>query len=127
MRWLFKAWAADAMLSGFYHVYERLSVDELPYFVNGGELVIAFALGSFLPVKMTRLEPTDSRPSTRPSPVRHSTAPTSTRNPAGLSPNLVPSRSGTTQPPAGPSDATIPVAKTHWVSNPLSLHRAWAR
>jgi len=22
-------------LSGFYHVYERLRVDELPYFVNG--------------------------------------------------------------------------------------------
>ncbi|MFH0342232.1 MAG: hypothetical protein ACHBNF_08900 [Chromatiales bacterium] len=30
-----KAWGADAVLSGFYHVYERLSVDELPYFVNG--------------------------------------------------------------------------------------------
>jgi len=35
MRWPFKAWGADAVLSGFYHVYERLSVDDIPYFVNG--------------------------------------------------------------------------------------------
>ena len=28
-------WGANAVLSGFYHVYERLRVDELPYFVNG--------------------------------------------------------------------------------------------
>lgn len=35
MRWPFKAWGADAVLSAFYHVYERLQVDSLPYFVNG--------------------------------------------------------------------------------------------
>jgi hypothetical protein len=35
MRWPFKRWGADAVLAGFYHVYERLLVDELPYFVNG--------------------------------------------------------------------------------------------
>jgi len=35
MRWPFKAWGADAVLSGFYHVYERLLVEDLPYFVNG--------------------------------------------------------------------------------------------
>ena len=35
MRWPFKQWGADAVLSGFFHVYERLSVDGLPYFVNG--------------------------------------------------------------------------------------------
>jgi tartrate-resistant acid phosphatase type 5 len=35
MRWPFKAWGADAVLSGFYHVYERLSVEGIPYFVNG--------------------------------------------------------------------------------------------
>ena len=35
MRWPFKAWGADAVLSGFYHVYERLVVDSLPYFVDG--------------------------------------------------------------------------------------------
>ncbi|MEO8451551.1 MAG: alkaline phosphatase [Gemmatimonadota bacterium] len=35
MRWPFKAWGADAVLSGFYHVYERLMVDSLPYFIDG--------------------------------------------------------------------------------------------
>jgi tartrate-resistant acid phosphatase type 5 len=35
MRWPFKAWGADAVLSGYYHVYERLSVEGIPYFVNG--------------------------------------------------------------------------------------------
>ena len=35
MRWPFKTWGADAVLSGYYHVYERLLVDDLPYFVNG--------------------------------------------------------------------------------------------
>ncbi|MGH8584284.1 MAG: metallophosphoesterase family protein [Gammaproteobacteria bacterium] len=35
MRWPFKDWGADAVLSGYYHVYERLLVDGLPYFVNG--------------------------------------------------------------------------------------------
>jgi hypothetical protein len=35
MRWPFKSWGAHAILSGFYHVYERLSVDGIPYFVNG--------------------------------------------------------------------------------------------
>lgn len=35
MRWPFKAWGADAVLSGFYHVYERLEVGALPYIVNG--------------------------------------------------------------------------------------------
>jgi tartrate-resistant acid phosphatase type 5 len=35
MRWPFKAWGADAVLSGYYHVYERLSVDGIPYLVNG--------------------------------------------------------------------------------------------
>jgi len=35
MRWPFKAWGADAVLSGFFHIYERLIIDGLPYFVNG--------------------------------------------------------------------------------------------
>jgi len=35
MRWPFKAWGADAVISGFYHVYERLVVDSLVYFVDG--------------------------------------------------------------------------------------------
>jgi len=46
MRWPFKAWGADAVLSGFYHVYERLLVDGLPYFVNGlgGSSISRFGL-----------------------------------------------------------------------------------
>jgi tartrate-resistant acid phosphatase type 5 len=35
MRWPFREWGADAVLSGYYHVYERLLVDGIPYFVNG--------------------------------------------------------------------------------------------
>ena len=35
MRWPFKAWGADAVLSGYYHIYERLLVDGLPYFIDG--------------------------------------------------------------------------------------------
>lgn len=35
MRWPFKEWGADAVLSGYYHVYERLLVNGLPYFING--------------------------------------------------------------------------------------------
>jgi len=35
MRWPFKEWGADAVLSGYYHVYERLDVDGIPYFIDG--------------------------------------------------------------------------------------------
>jgi len=35
MRWPFKDWGAHAVLSGFYHVYERLSIEGIPYFING--------------------------------------------------------------------------------------------
>ena len=35
MRWPFKQWGADVVLSGHDHDYERLSVDGLTYFVNG--------------------------------------------------------------------------------------------
>lgn len=41
MRWPFKEWGADVVLTGHDHIYERLLVDGLPYFVNGiggGEL-----------------------------------------------------------------------------------------
>ena len=44
MRWPFGAWGADAVLSGYYHVYERLSIEGIPYFVNGagGSTVSSF-------------------------------------------------------------------------------------
>ncbi len=35
MRWPFREWGADAVMSGNQHHYERLSVNGLPYFVNG--------------------------------------------------------------------------------------------
>jgi hypothetical protein len=35
MRWPFRAWGADAVMSGYYHVYERLLVEGMPYFING--------------------------------------------------------------------------------------------
>lgn len=35
MRWPFRSWGADAVMSGYYHIYERLQIDGIPYFVNG--------------------------------------------------------------------------------------------
>jgi hypothetical protein len=35
MRWPYKDWCATAVLSGHEHVYERLNIDNIPYFVNG--------------------------------------------------------------------------------------------
>jgi len=35
MRWPFQEWGANGVLSGYFHVYERLFVDGIPYFVNG--------------------------------------------------------------------------------------------
>jgi tartrate-resistant acid phosphatase type 5 len=35
MRWPFRAWGADAVLSGHDHTYERFMVDGFPYIVNG--------------------------------------------------------------------------------------------
>lgn len=34
-QWPYKAWGANAVISGNEHTYERLMVDGLPYFVNG--------------------------------------------------------------------------------------------
>jgi len=35
MRWPFAEWGASAVLSGHDHVYERLSIGGIPYFING--------------------------------------------------------------------------------------------
>jgi tartrate-resistant acid phosphatase type 5 len=35
IQWPFKEWGADAVISGHDHMYERLEVDDLVYFVNG--------------------------------------------------------------------------------------------
>jgi hypothetical protein len=35
LQWPYQAWGADAVLAGHDHVYERLQINGLPYFVNG--------------------------------------------------------------------------------------------
>ena len=35
MRWPFRDWGATAVLAGHDHVYERLIIDNFPYFING--------------------------------------------------------------------------------------------
>jgi hypothetical protein len=35
LQWPYKEWGADAVISGNDHIYERLLIDDLPYFVNG--------------------------------------------------------------------------------------------
>ena len=35
LQWPFAAWGATAVLAGHDHVYERLIIDDVPYFVNG--------------------------------------------------------------------------------------------
>ena len=35
MQWPFASWGADTVLAGHDHTYERLQVDNIPYFVNG--------------------------------------------------------------------------------------------
>lgn len=35
MQWPYKQWGADVVISGHDHLYERILVDNLPYFVNG--------------------------------------------------------------------------------------------
>lgn len=44
MQWPFAAWGADAIFSGHEHLYERLDVGGMPYFVNGagGATLYAF-------------------------------------------------------------------------------------
>lgn len=45
MRWPFREWGADAFLAGHDHVYERLFIDGMPYFVValGGRSIYPFA------------------------------------------------------------------------------------
>ncbi len=35
MQWPFKEWGADAVMSGHSHIYERVIVNNFPYFING--------------------------------------------------------------------------------------------
>lgn len=54
MRWPFQAWGASAVLSGHEHTYERLSVDGIPYFVNGVGGASRYPFGPPLPQSVVR-------------------------------------------------------------------------
>jgi len=54
MRWPFAAWGADVVLSGHEHTYERLSVDGIPYFVNGLGGGAIYGFGDSLPESQKR-------------------------------------------------------------------------
>ena len=54
MQWPFRAWGATAVLSGHDHVYERLNVGGLPYFVNGLGGRSLYTFGPPLPESQVR-------------------------------------------------------------------------
>ncbi len=49
LQWPFREWGATAVLSGHDHVYERLVVDGLPYFVNGIGGATLYSFGDPIP------------------------------------------------------------------------------
>ncbi len=49
MQWPFEQWGADAVLAGHDHVYERLRVGGIPYFVNGFGGSLKYELSAELP------------------------------------------------------------------------------
>ena len=58
MQWPFRAWGADAVLGGHDHIYERLSVDGLPYFVNGLGGTSRYSLRAVAPGSVVRYNDT---------------------------------------------------------------------
>jgi hypothetical protein len=56
IQWPFRDWGADAVISGNDHVYERLLVGDLPYFVNGlgGGRIYDFDTDEIVPGSITR-------------------------------------------------------------------------
>lgn len=54
MRWPFKEWGADAVLAGHDHVYERLLVNGIPYFVNGIGGAEIYNFNNILPESQVR-------------------------------------------------------------------------
>ena len=49
MQWPYQAWGADAVLSGHDHVYERIVLNGLPYFVNGAGGASLYTFGTPAP------------------------------------------------------------------------------
>lgn len=54
MRWSFKEWGADVVLTGHDHVYERLQVNGIPYFVNGIGGAEIYPFNNILPESQVR-------------------------------------------------------------------------
>lgn len=54
VQWPFAVWGADAVLAGHEHLYERLSVDGIPYFVNGAGGGNLYPIGTLLPQSLVR-------------------------------------------------------------------------
>ena len=53
-QWPYAAWGAEAVLSGHEHIYERLEIDGIPYFVNGLGGRYIYDLGDPLPESRVR-------------------------------------------------------------------------
>jgi tartrate-resistant acid phosphatase type 5 len=56
MQWPFEAWGADVVLAGHDHIYERLLVDNIPYFVNGLGGSLRYSFGAPLPESQFRYD-----------------------------------------------------------------------
>jgi len=54
LRWPFKQWGVDAVINGHDHTYERLMVDNLPFFVNGLGGNSAYGFVNILPESVVR-------------------------------------------------------------------------
>lgn len=54
MRWPYRDWGADAVLAGHDHVYERLLIEGMPYFVNGVGGSTIYSFGQPLPGSQVR-------------------------------------------------------------------------
>jgi tartrate-resistant acid phosphatase type 5 len=48
-QWPYQAWGADAVFAGHDHDYERLSIDGIPYFVDGSGGSSLYSYGTLLP------------------------------------------------------------------------------
>lgn len=54
MQWPFAAWGADAVLTGHDHIYERIEIDGIPYFVNGLGGKSLYSFGTPIPGSQMR-------------------------------------------------------------------------
>jgi hypothetical protein len=55
LQWPYTTWGASAVLAGHEHLYERLQVDNIPYFVNGAGGQDLYTFNTPLPTSQIRL------------------------------------------------------------------------